>query len=150
MLGILTNGNIHMAIVVGRRRNYFARTFGVRVLDEIALLILLIFLGHTVIFPMSLEETITILVLLKTRFKCIKHPIPAPKENRVLALHFTFGRARPITMEYPLANAFGFLTSQSAIYFIQRNNTGSIGARNILMTPVLPIGSSAKEQVPVN
>ena len=139
-----------MAIVVGRRRNYFARTFGVRVLDEIALLILLVFLGHTIIFPMSLEEPVPILVLLKTRFKRIKHPISAPKENRVLALHFTFGRARPITMEYPLANAFGFLSGQSAILFVQRNNTGGIGARNILMAPVLSIGSGAKEQVPVN
>src|SRR6266478_1064135 len=130
MFRVLADGDIDPVLVEHRRSVDFAGTLGCRVLEFFP------FRRIAVKLPNCFEET---RVALFHRFgiEGVTETVAAAEEDQLAAVDLSQRGRTPLTMENSRPDVRIIFPRQLAGFLIQRNETWSIGRRNVGVSPVL-------------
>ena len=133
VLGILADRDIDPIFPKYRCGNHLGRAVRVRVLR------FLVFRRVAVVAPNFLEPLDVVAALRRSRIEAVNEPVARAENDLPFAIHLSVGGRRPVSVKKPRADSASFLAQVFASFFVEADERGRLGGRNVKVRPVLPV-----------
>ena len=148
VLGVLSVRHVHATLIKHRSRVDLIRPLGGRILDRLAVFVLLI-LGWVGIVPPDFAEKVEVLVFVvdRLRLEGVTPAVATAEEELTLAIDHAVGGRTPLAVVNVRADAGVVLAEQFTGLGVESDKAWGERGGDVRVRPVLPVGGAGVDDV---